>query len=159
MALEHLTLSEATVARLATLAAAVLALVAAMRRLAKNYAPDPWPAEVDAAVRNRQAVPACVNCLFPQDGREWFCPHCGFPTGDYVTLMPYLQNFALGETFRRGVAGRPEKGMGPKLLLVLASAAEYGFFAPLYWYWMIRKAAGRPIAAVPRVDLDFTADP
>ena len=32
-----------------------------------------------------EAIPACLNCLYPQKGHHWICPHCGFPAGEYVT--------------------------------------------------------------------------
>lgn len=114
--------------------------------------PDPWPSEVDEAVRRRDAVPLCVNCLSPH-GHHWFCPHCGFPGGEYVTVMPYLHVFATGEALRRGVLGPPENNLPQTAMLVLFSAANYGPFAPLYWFWMSRKAAGRPICEIHRREL------
>jgi hypothetical protein len=153
MALESLSRGEAFVAMAAVTVAVALALVTWIRRLASKSTPDPWPQEVDEAVRNREAVPICLSCLYPQGERSWLCPHCGFPAGDFVTLMPYLQNFAIGELFRRGVMGPPERSMGRNSLLTLLSLGEYGFFAPIYWYWMIRKAMGKPICQVRREDI------
>jgi hypothetical protein len=69
--------------------------------------------------------------------------------------MPYLQNFAIGEMFRRGVLGPPEKGVGRKAFLIVYAAAEYGPFAPVYWYWMIRKAKGKPICYTRREHFTF----
>jgi len=153
MVLESLTRGEAFVAMAAVAVAAVLTLVTWIRRLASKSTPDPWPQEVDEAVRNREAVPICLSCLYPQRERSWLCPNCGFPAGDFVTLMPYLQNFAIGELFRRGVMGPPETSIGRNALLTLLSLGEYGFFAPVYWYWMIRKAIGKPICQVRREDI------
>lgn len=106
---------------------------------------DPWPAEVDAAVKAPSAVPLCTNCLYPQEHHRWFCPHCAFPTGDYVPLMPYLQIFVVGEVLRQGVSGPPERRPGVQAFLVLYSLTEYAFFAPLYWFWMLRRAQGKPL--------------
>jgi hypothetical protein len=122
-------------------------------------APDPWPADVAERVREKSAVPLCLNCLFPQGPHTWFCPSCAFPTGDYVVLMPYLQNYAVGEVLRRGVSGPPERRRSVQLFLVVYSICEYAIFAPLYWYWMLRRARGKPIATEhrPELILDETA--
>jgi len=61
--------------------------------------------------------------------------------------MPYIGNFVEGEFFRRGVSGPPEPGFLRHLFLVIYATVTYWFFAPVYWYWMIRKAQGRPICA------------
>jgi hypothetical protein len=145
MALETLTPAEALVAAAAASVAAACALAAWLRHVASRTASDPWPRDVDLEVRDPGCVPLCVSCLLPQPGRPWLCPRCAYPSGDYVTLMPYLQNFALGELFRRGVAGPTERGFGRAAILVLLSAGEYQLFAPVYWFWMYRKARGRPI--------------
>lgn len=117
--------------------------------------PDPWPAEVDAAVRDPAAVPLCVNCLQPQAGHHWFCPHCGGPTGEYVATMPYLYIFQQGEFFRRGVMGPPERRVGVLVFQALYAAANYSFFAPVYWFWMVRRAQGRPICVERRPVVRF----
>ena len=75
----------------------------------------------------------------------WFCPLCGYPTGDFVATMPYVTVFLDGELFRRGVIGTPEKRKGVLIFLVIYSTASYTIFAPIYWFWMIRKAQGKPI--------------
>jgi hypothetical protein len=114
---------------------------------------DPWPPEFDQAVKDPKAVPLCINCLFPQGPDGWFCPHCGYPTGDYVAMMPYLQIFVVGELFRQGVMGPPVRHGGVQLFLVVFSLSQYGFFAPIYWYWMVRRAGGKPICQ--RLPTDF----
>jgi hypothetical protein len=115
--------------------------------------PDPWPEQVDEDARSPDAVPLCIDCLRPQTGLGWFCPHCGHATGEFVTLMPYLQIFAAGEVFRKGVIGPPEKRKGVLVFLFLYSFGEYSVFAPLYWFWMIRRAMGQPICEERRKDL------
>lgn len=67
--------------------------------------------------------------------------------------MPYLQNFALGEVLRRGVMGAPERRRGVQVFLVVYSLCEYTVFAPVYWYWMHRRARGRPIVTEQRPQL------
>lgn len=120
---------------------------------APHPTPDPWPEELDQAVRSREAVPICTNCLHPQPAHRWFCPYCHFPTGEYVHLMPYLYVFTWGELLRRGVFGPPEKGAFRKWGLVIYSSYNYSIFAPLYWYWMYRKSAGKPISNLHKPDL------
>lgn len=123
--------------------------------LLRKIPPDPWPAEVDQAVRQRDAIPVCVDCLCPQEGHRWFCPHCSFPTGEYVTTMPYLHIFAYAELLRRGVTGPPDKSLGRFLGFAVFSVAQYALFFPAYWFWLARKARGKPICQVKRLDLKF----
>jgi hypothetical protein len=94
--------------------------------------------------------------LFPQGPHRWFCPLCGYPTGDWVPMMPYLQGFVMGEFFRQGVTGPPEKRTGVQLSLFLFSLVEYGIFAPFYWYWMARRSVGKPIRDEPRIEIDLS---
>lgn len=115
--------------------------------------PDPWPAEVASAVNSNAAAPLCTNCLAEQPPHRWFCAHCGFPNGDQIAVMPYLHVFVIGEALRKGVMGPPEKRRGVQLFLVLMSLAEYSLFAPVYWYWMYRRAVGRPINEERRPEL------
>ncbi len=129
-------------------------LVRSLRRtLAEGRKSDPWPEEVGAALDEATAVPLCTNCLFPEEGFHWFCPHCAFPTGDCVAVNPYLQIFVSGECLRRGVMGPPEQRLGPQLFLALYAVNQYTIFAPVYWFWMIRRAVGKPICAERRVPI------
>ncbi len=146
---------EKGIALVAAGAALVIILIRRIREIASRGSPDPWPQEVDLAVKARDAIPVCINCLYPQEGHRWFCPHCAFPAGEYVTMMPYLQIFATGEVLRRGVMGTPETGFARKALFVIYSASEYAFFAPVYWFWMVRKAGGKPICHARRQELKF----
>lgn len=120
------------------------------REYARVHRPNPWSPEIEAAVRERTAVPLCHNCLHPQEGHRWLCSHCGFPCGEYVVLMPYLSNFVIGEVLRQGVMGSPERRPGVQLFLVLFSLLQYTIFAPFYWFWMVRRALGKPICVERR---------
>ncbi len=108
--------------------------------------PDPWPAEIDAAAKQRDAIPLCLACLCPQETPRWLCPHCAFPAGNYSATMPFITVFVEGELFRRGVSGPPERNIGQTLFLILYSIASYNLFAPIYWFWLFRKATGKPIS-------------
>ena len=63
--------------------------------------------------------------------------------------MPYLQIFVLAEVLRRGVTGSPERRIGVQVFLALLSITQYAVFAPVYWFWMFRRAQGRPICHEP----------
>jgi hypothetical protein len=124
-----------------------------VRSLACRSHPDPWPAEVEAEVRSREARPLCLNCLFPQERQRSFCPHCGVTTHEFAVVMPYMQIFPVGDMLRSGVSGPPEPRWGVQVFLVLVSLTQYSIFAPVYWYWMFRRAAGRPICAASRHEI------
>ncbi len=130
-------------------------LVRWILELLRDIPPDPWPAELDQAVRRRDATPVCVECLSPQDARGWFCPHCGFPTGEYVPVLPYLYIFSWGELLRRGVTGPPDRNLGRVLGFAVFSMTQYSLFFPIYWFWLIRKCFGKPICQTKRPDLKF----
>jgi len=146
---------ESIVGTISIVAALAMLLIRKLQEVASNVSPDPWPQEIDHEVKTPEAVPLCVDCLYPQDEDRWFCPHCGFPTGNYVTTMHYLHIFAMGEVLRRGVIGPPEKGPGRKMFFAIYSLSEYGPFAPIYWFWMVRKACGKPICQAHRKELEF----
>lgn len=129
-----------------------------LRSVGSEFRPDPWPAEVDAEVKLKTAVPLCANCLFPRNGYPPFCQHCGHPTGDYAALDPYQQLFLVGDVLRKGVIGPQEKRVGVQLFLIVFSVAQYNVFAPVYWYWMARRAIGKPISSMYRKDFDLDAE-
>jgi hypothetical protein len=143
MGAPSLTYAEELVLIAALALAAILGLIAWWRRLPVTA--NPWPADVEAAVNDPDAVPLCFNCLAPQDPPRWFCRHCGHPTGENVAVMHFLYIFLIGEMYRRGVNGPPEKSAWMSAFLAFASISFYGLFAPVYWFWLLRKAVGRPI--------------
>jgi hypothetical protein len=129
-------------------------LAKALRRIFQSTTPDPWSKDIDDRVRNKDANPVCLNCLMPQERHYWICDDCGFPGGEYVNTMPFLHIFSLGELLRRGVLGKPEKKNLAILGFLIVSSLEYLIFAPIYWYWMYRKAIGRPICEEKRPEFD-----
>ncbi|HRJ47734.1 MAG TPA: hypothetical protein PKY38_10275 [Opitutaceae bacterium] len=64
--------------------------------------------------------------------------------------MPYLQVFVAAEVLRKGVIGAPERKVGVNAFLAIYSIAQYSIFAPFYWFWMIRRASGKPICEEQR---------
>lgn len=123
-----------------------------LRRTFPTYE-EPRSAEEDAVVRSAEAQPLCLNCLFPHERHDRFCAHCGQTVGDFVPLNPYLQIFTMAEVARRGVAGPPERRVGVQAFLVVFSLCQYSVFAPVYWYWMVRRANGRPICHEARPEI------
>lgn len=123
------------------------------RSFAEASHPNPWPAEIEAAVRDPAAVPLCTNCLSPQELHRWLCPHCGFPSGDCVAVMPYLQIFVAGEALRQGVMGPPERRTGTQVFLVIYALSQFSVLAPIYWFWMVRRALGKPICVERRAPI------
>ena len=144
----------------------------------KPRRPDPWTPEDAAAANDPFARKICLRCVQPQPRapQSWFCPNCGEPDCDNVN-KPYLNIFSQGTLLRRLVMGKPEKGLRgffekaafviytmllfPLAFAWLVSLAPFFwhsiFFVPplLYWFWMIRKAVGKPIRddIVPPPDL------
>lgn len=139
-------------------AAATVLLVRLWQQIAVKPQRDPWPDEADQAVRAPGAIPICVNCLHPLEGHRWLCPHCAFPSGEYLTVMPYLHIFAIGEFLRRGVTGPPDRSVPRFIGFAVFAAVQYSIFAPAYWFWMVRKACGRPIVEARRSELKFEED-
>ena len=94
--------------------------------------PDPWPREVEDAVRSPEALPVCHRCLTPQDSPTWFCPECGTAVGPYNNIMPYLYIFSLGEVFRSGVEREARFTRLTVPGYILLALTEMPFLAPLY---------------------------
>jgi hypothetical protein len=130
-----------------------------LRNVARHSPPDPWPAEIEAAVRSQDAVPLCPDCLHPQAPRQEFCPHCNFPTGDYVPFQPFPQTLWIGEFLRRGVTGPGRNSFFQNLGFVIFSASQYAVFAPIYWYWLVSKALDEPLVKGQRQPLEFDDAP
>ena len=91
----------------------------------------------------------CTRCTAPVPGHFWFCPACGGASGEYVTVMPFMNIFAMGDLLRSGVSGPPEKNAGKKFMLILTVLTQYGAFAIFYWLRMSQKAQGKPLIDDP----------
>ncbi len=135
---------EKTLALVAAGAALAMILIRKLRLPAAGNPCDPWASEVDLAVRARDAIPLCVDCLYPQEGPLWFCPHCGFSTGDQVTLMPYLQVFAVGEVLRRGWLDRRRKASAGRFFLFSILRANMPFLLPFIGFGWRERPPGNP---------------
>jgi len=100
--------------------------------------PDPWPAELDTAVRGPDAIPVCHRCMTPCDLPVWFCPACGAAVGPYNNVMEYINIFSVGEALRSGVG--PEAHFTPFRTVAYVSIGliEYTVFAPLYFIRLYR---------------------
>lgn len=100
--------------------------------------PDPWGAEVEAALQSEDATPICHRCLTPHSELAWFCGHCGSAVGTYSNLMPFVYVFSQGEVFRNGVTDKFR--VSPLLITgyLLYSLISYAIFAPLFWYFFLK---------------------
>ena len=100
--------------------------------------PNPWPDELDIAIRAPDAVPICHHCMTPCDFPAWFCPTCGAAVGPYNNTMPYIYIFSIGEALRSGVG--PEANLTPfrATAYVVMGLMQYWVFAPLYFIRLYR---------------------
>jgi len=100
--------------------------------------PNPWPDELDIAVRAPDAITVCHHCTTPCDLPVWFCPACGAAIGPYNNVMEYINIFSVGEALRSRVG--PEAHFTPfrTIAYVAVGLAEYTVFAPLYFIRLYR---------------------
>ncbi len=70
----------------------------------------------------------------------------------------YLSVFVVGELVRQGVSGPPERRRGVQAFLIVLGVVHYSVFAPVYWYWLWRRARGRPISSGARPSLPTDED-
>jgi len=99
--------------------------------------PDPWPAELDAAVRAPDAIPVCHRCTTPCELPVWFCPVCGASIGPYNNILPFVRIFSFGEVLRSGLqpTARFTLLTVPGYILVTLHFAFY--LAPFYFIRLI----------------------
>jgi hypothetical protein len=100
--------------------------------------PDSWDADIDLAVRQRDAVPVCHRCITPQLPGSWFCPECGTAVGPYNNCLPYINIFSIGEVFTAGAWRNVPVNKVTVVGFLLASACYYFVFVPFYWYRLWR---------------------
>lgn len=123
-------------------------IAAGIHRLIKSVAdtprtPDPRGEEIEKLVQDSETPEVCPHCSTPQCSTAWFCPHCGRAVGPYNNLMPYIRVFSEGEVLRNGVLDRMKKNPLTILGYVLFSPAEYAFFAPVFWIFLVRNLSGK----------------
>lgn len=100
--------------------------------------PDPWPADVDAAVRASDAIPVCHHCATPYELPVWFCPVCGTAVGPYNNVLPYIYIFSIGEGLRSGVGPHAHFTRFRTMAYISIGLTEYLVFAPLYFFRLYR---------------------
>lgn len=105
-----------------------------------------WYPEHDACPED--AVPLCLNCLKAEDGHQWFCGDCGWPTSFNGTQMPFIKVHCLGAYFRSGVDGSVPLTPFRITGLVCTSLIQYHVFAPLYWYRLHQAGHGKYIQTI-----------
>jgi hypothetical protein len=95
--------------------------------------PNPWPDDLDIAVRAPDAIPVCHHCTTPCELPVWFCLSCGAAVGPYNNVMPYIYIFSIGEVLRSGVGAEAHFTPFRTVAYIAIGIAEYGAFAPLYF--------------------------
>lgn len=100
--------------------------------------PDPWTEEIERSVHQPEAVSLCHRCFIPQSNKDWFCPNCGTAVGTYNNLMPYVYLFSQGEVLRAGTTDRIRPGFITIVGYLLVSLQGYVFFAPIFWYFLVK---------------------
>ena len=100
--------------------------------------PDPWDEQINAELAKDEAVPLCHHCLTPHSEAEDFCPACGAAVGQYTNWLPFPQLFSIGHALRIGTFGTFKRSPLTVLGFWLLGLAEYMFFAPLYWFMLVK---------------------
>jgi hypothetical protein len=99
--------------------------------------PDPWDAETEQKLQQRETPEICHHGSTPQAPGAWFCSQCGASVGPYNNLMPYVQAFAEGEVYRNGMSSRFRN---PRLIPIgffLMTLAINPLFAPIYLFLLL----------------------
>ena len=108
-----------------------------------DFDPPEWyPVHEDCP---EDAQPLCLNCLEAEEGHQWICKECGWPTSFNGTQMPYIKIFCLGAFFRSGVDGSVPLTWPRITGYVFLAIMHYHIFAPLYWYRLYRASRGHYI--------------
>ena len=141
---------EQTIALIAMIGLSILGLVQFVRWLFSGpKTPDPWDECLTLAVDETESLPVCHRCMTEHSLLAHFCPQCGAAVGEFNNLLPFEQLFSEGEVLRNGTNTR----MPPTFLRIagyfLLSIAAYAFFAPVYWFFLIRNFMRRPELALP----------
>ena len=104
----------------------------------KTTTPNPWPEELDEALKSTDAKLLCSHCFTPQRKGSWFCPKCGAAVGPYNNIMPYLNIFSTGEMLRAGAGSKLKRTPLTIIGYVMVSLMEYLIFAPVFLYRFVR---------------------
>jgi hypothetical protein len=116
------------------------ALVQLLKRLTSGpIAPDPWDAETTAKLEDANTSVLCHHCLVPNEPLADFCENCGAPVGKYTNYLPFPQVFSIGHALRVGTAGEYKRSPIAVLGYFLLALGEYTVFAPVYWFWLLRR--------------------
>ena len=96
--------------------------------------PNPWPEELDAAVKKQASKAVCFRCMAPQTDRAWFCPKCGAAVGPYNNTMPFLTIFSTGEMLRAGTGSHLKRSPLITVGYFIVGLTQYMVFAPFFLY-------------------------
>ena len=141
---------EILVGIIAIIVFALYALVQLLKRLTSGpITPDPWDAETAAKLEDANTRVLCHHCLIPNEPLADFCENCGAPVGKYTNYLPFPQLFSIGHALRVGTEGEYKRSPMALLGYFLLALAEYTVFAPVYWYWLIRRMPRKEPSAPP----------
>ncbi|MGJ8653358.1 MAG: hypothetical protein ACSHX8_08795 [Opitutaceae bacterium] len=116
-----------------------------LRRLWNVDAPNPYGTVEFVEPADEPEVPLCLNCLVPEEGHQWICSNCGWPTSFHGSQMSYIDVFCMGALLRSGVDGSVKLTRFRMIGLIIYSIMQYSIFSPLYWYRLSQAKKGNYI--------------
>ena len=144
--------SEMLVGLITIIVSILYALILLLKRLTTGpVSPDPWDAETAAKLEDVNTQVLCHRCLVPNEPLANFCENCGAPVGKYTNYLPFPQLFSIGHALRVGADGEYKRSPMTVLGYFLLALAEYTVFAPVYWYWLLRRMPRKEPSAHPRI--------
>jgi hypothetical protein len=100
--------------------------------------PNPWDEKTEESLHQPDAMPLCRRCLEPHESYARYCSNCGLPVDSMVPLSPFHQIFAIGDILLTGTQRKFPVNWLTITGYVLLSMAQYLFFAPFYWFFLLR---------------------
>ena len=132
--------SEMLVGLIAIIVLTLYAFILLLKRITTGpVSPDPWDAEIAAKLEDANMQVLCHRCLVPNEPLADFCENCGAPVGKYTNYLPFPQVFSIGHALRVGTEGEYKRSPMAVLGYFLLALGEYTVFAPVYWYWLLRR--------------------
>ncbi len=121
-------------------------------------AANPWPDDLDAAVRAHDAIPVCHRCSTPCELPIWFCTCCGTSVGPYNNILPFILIFSIGEVLRSGVQPTARFTMLTVPGYIIVAMHSGLILAPIYYIRLIANHIKIKRQKEPDKALDPTSD-
>jgi len=103
----------------------------------RPVAPDPWGPDVAEALEKSDATPICTHCQCPHEASRWFCPECGRAVGQFISVMPPLCYFELGDSLREGSRGKFRPSSITVAGFVIFGLAAFAALTPLFFLYPV----------------------